>query len=234
MSRATRCAAAPLQLRSFLYFQTAQDNAPLRDYLLLQSQLYQEHFRAFAAAMKQAVEASGHKRFLVYDTAKQTMQGWANTGFFDATVNWPLTFPDDRAGSGGVGLAPLFDAPGFDGLITPHDYHARGAGGVYEPEGSIDSAVLRGKYFFSEMDTRTYTGTDVNFPARDDREFAAVTWRNLATSWTRGFNSYWMDVYQDWFGSEGIHKTIARQAQVSKQAVNWKHADVPGIAGGAG
>lgn len=215
---------------NLLYFQNAADNQPLRDYLSLQSQLYQRHFRAFATAMKLATNTVGRKRFLVYDTLKQTMQGWANTGFFDASVNWPLVFPDDRAGSGGAGLDSMFDAYGLDGLITPHDYHSRGAGGVYEPEGSVDSAVLRGKYFLSEMDTRSYAGTDVNFPARDDREFAAVTWRNLATSWTRGFNSYWMDVYQDWFATPGIHQTIERQAQVAEQSINWKHADVPGIA----
>jgi hypothetical protein len=219
-----------LDVSNLLYFQNAKENQPLRDYLLLQRELYGEHFRALAAGMQAAVRASGHKRFLVYDSFKQTMQGWANAAFFDANVNWPLAFPDDRAASGGVGMSTLWSANGFDGLITPHDYHARGAGGVYEPEGSVDSAILRGKYFLAEMDTRTYTGTDVNFPARSDKEFAAVTWRNLATSWTRGFNSYWMDVYQDWFASEEIHKTIERQTQVIKESVNWRHEDVPGIA----
>lgn len=218
------------EVANILYFRTGKDNAPLRDYLLLQRELYHEYFRAFAGAMQDAVEASGRERFLVYDTFKQTMQGWANAGFFDANANWPLAFPDDRAGSGGVGMSALWSARGFDGLITPHDYHARGVGGVYEPEGSVDSAVLRGKYFFSEMDTRTYTGTDVNFPARDDKEFAAVTWRNLAVGWTRGFNPYWMDVYQDWFASEGMHKIISRQVQVVKESANWKHEDVPAVA----
>jgi hypothetical protein len=218
------------EVSALLYFQNARDNQPLRDYLLLQRELYQDHFRALAAAMQAGVLASGYRRFLVYDTLKQTMQGWANAGFFDARLSWPLAFPDDRAGSGGVGASTLWDAPGFDGLITPHDYHARGAGGVYEPEGSVDSAVLRGKIFFSEMDTRTYAGTDPIFPARDDKEFAAVTWRNLATGWTRGFQSYWMDVSQDWFASPGIHKIINRQVQVLKQSVNWKHQDVPSIA----
>ena len=60
------------------------------------------------------------------------------------------------------------------------------------------------------MDTRSYTGTDVNYPARDDQEFAAITWRNIADSLTRGYPSYWMDVYQDWFATAGIHQTIAR------------------------
>ena len=50
--------------------------------------------------------------------------------------------------------AKLFGPPGFDGILTPHDYQARGVGGVYEPEGIADSAVLRGTYFWAEMGTR--------------------------------------------------------------------------------
>lgn len=218
------------EVSALLYFQNAKHNQALRDYLLLQRELYSSHFRAIAATMQDAVRVSGRKRFLIYDTFKQTLLGWSNAGFFDPNYSWPLAYPDDRSGSGGVGMSALFDAQGFDGLITPHDYQARGMGGIYEPEGSVDSAILRGKYFFAEMDTRTYGGTDVNFPARDDKEFAAVTWRNLASGWTRGFNSYWMDVYQDWFTSPGIHQVIKRQVQVLKESVSWDHRDVPGIA----
>lgn len=213
-----------------LYFQNACDNQATRDYLLLQRELYQAHFVASSGAMRDAVENAGRQRILVYDTFKQTLLGWANAPFFDAGKNWPLAFPDDRAFSGGVGMSQLWNLRGFDGLITPHDYQARGVGGIYEPEGSADSAVTRGKIFFCEMDVRTYCGTDVNFPARDDREFAAVTWRNLATSWTRGFHSYWMDVYQDWFATPAIHQIIARQVEVCRESVNWKHEDVPAIA----
>ena len=218
------------EVSAMLYWQNAQDNQPLRDYLAMNSQLYRDRFKGIAAASHDALAALGRKRFLVYDTLKQTMLGWSNRGYFDAKLSWPLAYPDDRSGSGGLGISPLFDYPGFDGLITPHDYQARGLGGIYEPEGSVDSAVLRGKIFLAEMDTRTYHGTDPIFPAHNDREFAALTWRNLATGWTRGFQSYWMDVSQDWFGTPGIHKVIDRQVEVLKHSVNWKHETVPGIA----
>jgi len=207
-----------------------QADPALREYLLLQRDLFHEHFRGIAAAMRDAISKTGRKRFVVFDALKQAMMGWSNSGFFDEKVPWPLTYAEDRAGSGHIGVAALFDAPGFDGLITPHDYHARGIGGVYEPEGAADSMVLRGKLFFSEMDTRTYAGTDSIAPARDDREFAAITWRNIATSLTRGFHSYWMDVYQDWFATEGMHKVIARQVEVVRESVNWPHETLPGIA----
>jgi hypothetical protein len=134
------------------------------------------------------------------------------------------------AGSGNLGIASLFAGPGIDGLITPHDYQARGAGGVFEPEGIADSAVLRGKYMLCEMDTRTWAGTDPIAPARDAAEFAAVTWRNVATGLTRGFTPYWMDVYQDWFAPPEIQATIDRQAAVLRESVGWPHEPVPGIA----
>ena len=204
-----------------------QPDPLLRAYLELTRDLFHAHFRRVAGAMRQAAPRD---RFLIYDALKQPMLGWSNSGFFAGHLSWPLAFAEDRAGSGHIGVAPLFDAPGFDGLITPHDYQARGIGGVYQPEGAADSMVLRGKLMVCEMDTRSYTGTDVNFPARDDREFAAITWRNLGDSLTRGYQSYWMDVYQDWFASAGIQQTIARQVAVLKAAVHWPHADVPGIA----
>lgn len=201
----------------------------VRDYLELTRDLYHERLRRLAGDTRAA--CLGRKRVLVYDCLKQWMQGWSNLGFFGAQTSWPLAFPDVLAGSGHVAIAPLLDAPGVDGLITPHDYQARGIGGVYENEGITDSCILRGRLFLSEMDTRSWTGTDVCFPARDLAEFKAITWRNLATAWTRGFHAYWMDVYQDWFADPAMHReVIAPQVRAIRQALEWEHADEPGIA----
>lgn len=212
------------------YWQTGLANAPLRDYLLLQRDLYHAGFRQVAAASAAALEKLGRKRFLVYDSHKSAMLGWDNAGFFDKTVSWRHAYPELMAGSGNLGIASLFAGPGIDGLITPHDYQARGVGGVFEPEGIADSAVLRGTYMLCEMDTRTWAGTDPIAPARDAAEFAAVTWRNVATALTRGFTPYWMDVYQDWFAPPEIQATIDRQAAVLRESVGWPHEPVPGIA----
>jgi len=137
-------------------------------------------------------------------------------------------------GGGYIGVARLFEAAGFDGVVTPHDYQARGVGGIYEPEGIVDSVVLRGKFFLCEMDTRTYNNPSCDYgSARDDREYAAVTWRNFATTFTRGFQSYWMDLCgrpAGWFGNTNLHRLIERQVQVVRESANWPHADVPGIA----
>jgi len=218
------------QVSATLYWQDAAQNQALRDYLLLARDLYHAGFRKVAGAMQQTLERLGRRRLLVHDALKQTMLGWDNRGYFDLLAPWQLAWPELLAGSGHMGAAALLDAPGMGGLITPHDYQARGPGGVLEPEGSVDSTVLRGKYFLCEMDTRSYTGKDYHGRARDDRQFAAVTWRNLATSLTRGFNSYWMDLHEDWFATEPIHSVIARQVEVIRQSVDFPHRTMPGIA----
>jgi len=212
------------------YWQAGPANAPLRDYLLLQRDLYHEGFRQVAAASKSALEKLGRKRFLVYDSHKSVMMGWDNAGFFDKSVAWRHAYPELMAGSGNLGIASLFAGPGIDGLITPHDYQARGPGGVFEPEGIADSGILRCKYMLCEMDTRTWAGTDPIAPARDSAEFAALTWRNVATALTRGFTPYWMDVYQDWFAPSELQPIINRQSAVIRESVDWPHETVPGIA----
>jgi len=212
------------------YWQAAKDNQPLRDYLALTAALFHAGFRRLAAAAAEALDELGRQRVVVWDALKQVMQGWHNMGFFDPQTSWPLAYAELMAGSGHLGVADLLETPGCDGLITPHDYQARGVGGVYEPEGAADTCALRGKLLLAEMDTRTWTGRDPIAPARDIGQFEAITWRNLAAGLTRGFVSYWMDVYEDWFADPAMHEVIARQRRVLRESLDWEHATVPGIA----
>ncbi len=153
-----------------LHWQGARDNQPLRDYLTLNSRLFRQRTRQVQEAMHEALQ---ERRLILFDALKQTMQGWNLQAFFRETVHWASSFIDLNAGSGAMGVAELFDMPGFDGLITPHDYQARGVGGVFAPEGIADSTILRGKYFLCEMDTRTYPDRYNGYgKARDDREVA--------------------------------------------------------------
>jgi hypothetical protein len=213
------------------YWLPASENQPLRDYLELTRELFHAGFARCGRAMQ---EASGRKVIILHDALKQPMQGWNNYGFFRSAsegVSWSPAYPEMLAGSGHMNVAALFDsAPGFSGILTPHDYQARGIGGVYEPEGAADSAVLRGKYFLAEMDTRS--GTQDIAPARDPREWAAITWRNFATGWSRGFESYWMYGFfiADWFGDPAVQDVIRRQVEVIRRSVDWRHEPVPGIA----
>ncbi len=216
-----------------LYWQPRKENRELRDYFELQRELFLQRMRDSGLAMQQVVR---RKVPFLHDALKQVMLGWTNFGFFNSPgtgggVSWPLAYPEYVTGSGSMGVTGLLGAPGFDGLITPHDYQARGIGGIYEPEGIADSTVLRGRYFYTEMDTRTYMRTENEIGlARNDKEYAANTWRNLATGWARGFNSYWMEFGAGWFDPEGIRKVITRQVRAIRESIDWPHETVPGIA----
>ena len=229
-----------LEVTDLLYWQNARDNRGLRDYLELQRELFHLRFRQISAGMK---KGANRNVLLLHDALKQPMIGWNLYAFFAhkgrSKISWNPAYPELIAGSGSMGVADLFGTtPGFDGLVTPHDYQVRGLGGVYEPEGISDSSVLRGIIFFSEMDTRSCIKcADNNVAglgaAHNPKQWAAITWRNFATGFTRGFFSYWhhsWTVAEDWFYEKGYHDVIKRQAEVINESINWVHEDVPGIA----
>jgi hypothetical protein len=221
------------EVSGLFYWQNAKENQPLRDYLELTRDLFHHRFSRCGEAME---KAASHKVLILHDALKQVMLGWNLKGFFGypnfgEKVSWSLAYPEFMAGSGHMDVANLIStAPGLSGILTPHDYQARGIGGVYEPEGAADTAVLRGKYFLAEMDTRS--GDKDIGTARNYREWAAITWRNFATGWTRGFNSYWMYGFfiADWFGDKPVQDVIQRQVDVIRESLAWKHETVPGIA----
>jgi hypothetical protein len=222
-----------IEVANIPYWQNRKDNQPLRDYLELQRELFLASLTRFSRDMQ---AAAGRKVLFLHDALKQTMLGWTNFGFFNYPnggkgYSWPFAYPEYMAASGSMNVTGMFGTPGFDGLITPHDYQARGIGGVYEPEGMADSAVLRGAYFYTEMDTRTWVNTRNEIGlARDVREYAANTWRNLATGWTRGFNSYWMEFGAGWFDPPEIREVIRQQVRAIRESIERPHAAVPGIA----
>ncbi|NQV02147.1 MAG: RNA methyltransferase, partial [Bacteroidia bacterium] len=120
-----------------------------------------------------------------------------------------------------------------------HDYQARGIGGVFEPEGIADSIILRGKFFSCEMDSRS--GDTGISAARDVREWAAITWKNYATGWTRGFHTYWMYGFRiaDWFGIQQVicstgcvdlfNPKVVQATMGSITRVNVNYVDLPGF-----
>ena len=221
------------EVSGLLYWQNAKDNQPLRDYLELTRDLFHLRFSQCGEAME---KAANRKVLVLHDALKQVMLGWNLKGFFGypsfgEKVSWSLAYPEFMAGSGHMDVANLIStAPGLSGILTPHDYQARGIGGVYEPEGAADTAVLRGKYFWAEMDTRS--GNKDIGTARNYQEWAAITWRNFAAGWTRGFNSYWMYGFfiADWFGDKPVQDVIQRQVEVIRESLAWKHETMPGIA----
>jgi hypothetical protein len=223
-----------VDVANILYWQDAKDNRPLRDYLELQRELFLGNMRKNGEAMQGAVK---RKMIFLHDSLKQVMLGWSMNGFFNYSggggegYSWPFAFPETMAGSGSMDVMSLFDSPGFSGLLTPLDYQARGIGGVSLPEGAADSCVLRGKYFFSHMDMRTWIGykNEIGL-ARTIQEYAAISWRNLATGWTRGFGTYWIEFGSGWFDPDDIRAVMHEQVRAIKESLHWKHETIPGIA----
>jgi hypothetical protein len=212
------------------FWQAGKDNAQQSDWMLCLRGLFHQRVRQVAAAMK---DGCNGRVPILHDMFKQTMQGWNISDFFDTRQPMQPFGLELMGGCGSSAVAELFDAPGIDGLITPHDYQTRGMGGIFEPEGAADSCTLRGKLFLCEMDTRTYAGNFKNresAPARNLAEFEAITWRNIATALSRGWWPYWMDLYANWFSDPAMQPVISRQVKVLNEAVNWPHKDEPGIA----
>jgi hypothetical protein len=215
------------------YWQAGADNAALRDYLELSTQLFHRHFRQMGEAMAGAAQ---RKMVFLHDALKQVMQGWNLKGFFGypsfgETVSWNPFFIECMAGSGSIAAAALDGVPGYQGLLTPHDYQARGMGGVYEPEGIADSTVLRGMFMYAEEDSRFHASYGIG-SARDLHEAAALTWRNWASAATRGYANYlcWGFEMEDWLYCDAFHAVKQRQIEVAKASLAWEHATVPGIA----
>ncbi len=230
MPPADRLRGPVREVAALSFWQAGKDNAPLRDWLLCLQGLFHQRVRQVAGAMQQGCQG---RVPILHDMLKQPMQGWNIGDFFDTRQPMQPFGLELMGGCGSSGAAALFDAPGVDGLITPHDYQARGMGGIFEPEGAADSCVVRGKLFLCEMDTRSYAGNyrgNDYAMARDLAEFEAVTWRNVATALSRGWWPYWMDLHADWFSDPAMAPVIARQAQVLNAAASWPHHDEPGIA----
>ncbi|MCX5661997.1 MAG: hypothetical protein NTW19_20145 [Planctomycetota bacterium] len=210
------------KLAGLSYWQDASENRPRRDYLELTAKLVHQGYEKYMAA---CAKGSGGKKICLHDALKLTQLGWNLHGFFDPGKGWWPAYPEFMTGGGYIGVTRIFDFPGCDGLVTPHDYQARGPGGVFEPEGSVDSIVLRGKLFLCEMDTRTFANPPLDYgSALDVREYAAVSWRNFATGFTRGFHPYWMDLCgkpEGWFGEAEIQKVVARQVEFN-EAIMWE------------
>lgn len=209
------------------YWQPASSNQKLRQYFELQKVLLHKLCDTLLTTTRDTL---GPNKLILVDAFKTNMQGWTNFGFFHPNFNHPSHYCEILAGAGHMDVGTLLDHPELDGVITPLDYQTRGIGGVTQPEGAVDSVVLRGKPFLAEWDVRTLAGDNPTMPARDANHFAAMTWRNVADALTRGYHGYYMDVYQDWFQAPEIIAIIDAQQQALQSVRDIPAGHQPGIA----
>ena len=206
-----------------------------RAYFELIRSLFLRRCRRF---IEMALEATSPRQVLLgMDALKQGMQGWICENYF--TGQAPRAHHSHALlASGSTGADEFFRIPGFNVLNTPYDYIYRHMGGACEPEGIVDSVVLRGKLFLGENDCRTYACAENNSFGfyRDSVEAEAGLWRTVGETIARGSQSYWMDVTSfpspqgGYFRSPAIMKVIEQIAPVLRRSIEWEHADVPGVA----
>ncbi len=206
-----------------------------RDYFELVRQLFLRRCRLFVETVQEAL--NGRKVLIGMDALKQGMQGWICDPFFFGRP--PRAHHSHiLLASGSIGADEFFQIPGFNVLNTPYDYIFRHMGGAPEPEGIVDSFVLRGKLFLGEDDCRSFTCSEREAYGfyRNLEEVKAGIFRNVADAIARGYQRYWMDVTSfpspkgGYFRDPGIMEVIKSAVPVIRASVNLPHEDVPGIA----
>ncbi len=206
-----------------------------RDYFELQRQLFFRRCQRFLSTAREAL--NGRRVLLGMDALKQGMQGWICYPFFSGKAP-RVHYGHILAASGSIGVDKVFEIPGFNTLNTPYDYTFRHMGGSPEPEGIVDSCVLRGRMFLVEDDCRSFTASENESYGyfRNQQEAEAGLWRNAAAAIARGYQAYWMDVTGfpsprgGYFRDPAIMNVIKSIAPVMRASIDWEHAEVPGIA----
>jgi hypothetical protein len=197
-----------------------------RDYCWYMRELTERNFRTLCTAIKRVAP----NKLAGLDAFKQSMLGWPlpcmRHGDYETfnTAMHPV--------SGAFDMARLLDLPELDAVATPHQYSKRGMGFGYEGEGIGDSVVLHGKLMLMEEDQRTFCeheGHKYDYLA-DMTEAHAGFWRNFASSVTRGYLTYPMDVCgPSYFMDDGIQAILGRRRAVQEAALGWAHRDVPSV-----
>ena len=204
-----------------------------RAYFELVRSLFLRRCRRFAETVK---ASTGGRQVLVgMDALKQGLQGWFCGPFFEGRT--PRAHSANPVPvSGNFGAAEILETVDF--LCTPHDYAFRQMGGAPEPEGIVDSALLRGRLFLAEDDSRTDAVEERESFGyfRGEAEVEAGFWRNAGAALARGYTPYWMDVTSfpsprgGFFRSPQTQEVLGRIAPVLRRSLEWEHAEVPGIA----
>jgi len=141
---------------------------------------------------------------------------------YEAAMYWtPVLFAGENAHmeehqnttqrSGHMGLSWVAECDDLDYIASPYDYLYRMVGGTGESQSLPYGAALRGKLFWTEDDTRTYTSPRTIWygRTRNDAESVAVLRRNFAYMMTHNGSLWWMDQFGRWFDSPAIRRTCA-------------------------
>lgn len=207
------------------YWPAAAQTQRERDYFECQTPLFRRYVKAAIAAFKTAAP----HRLTGLDACKGNMLGWMTNPIFGRDA-WKTHYGDQFLATGTTGMADLLDLDGLDIIATPHDYRCRWVGFGYDPEGIGDSVHLRGKIMLIEEDQRTFANNERGlFGSIEPGEEAAVLYRNLAATLSRGFQTYPMDVCVGYFEDEGIQATLEKRAEIERKFLEIPRQDVASV-----
>ncbi len=207
-----------------LHWPDPESTVAERDYCFYMRELTERNFRTLCGAVKRAAP----NKLAGLDAFKQSMLGWplpcmrhGDYETFNSAMH-PL--------SGAFDMARLLDMPELDAVATPHQYSHRGMGFGYEGEGIGDSVALHGKLMLMEEDQRTFCQPEGwTFDALADMtEARAGFWRNFASSITRGYLTYPMDVCNpSYFMDDGIQAILGRRREAQEAILERERRDTP-------
>jgi hypothetical protein len=211
--------------RPVLFWPEAAQVRRERDYFACQRPLFRRYYAAAIAAFR----AAAPHRLVGFDAFKGNMLGWMTHPIFSG-LNWRTHYGDQFLATGTTGMAELLDLPGLDLIATPHDYRCRWAGFGYDPEGIGDSIQLHGKLMLVEEDQRSYANNERGlFGSLEPGEEAAILYRNLAASLSKGQQTYPMDVCVGYFEAEPIQEVLAQRAALERRFLALPRQDVPSV-----
>lgn len=130
--------------------------------------------------------------------------------------------PNGPAISGHYALRQVLDSPDIDILCAPISYYDRQSGGGAPCMTAAESAMLSGKLWLNEDDTRTHLAKDSRAPgwqAGADSQEASVMQlrRNLAHETTRNFATWWMDLgASGWFDDSVLWEEMRKFGEIEK------------------
>lgn len=132
---------------------------------------------------------------------------------------YPFELPD--AHSGHLALARILESPHVDILASPFSYYLRGAGELGGFMGPVDSALLNGKMWVMEDDTRTFLAThsdrdgSYNVYLETLEDSIGVHRRNLGSLIVRGGGLWCMDLWSaGWLNHPALWENIKAMKEV--------------------
>lgn len=112
---------------------------------------------------------------------------------------------------GHMALSKVLASPDVDMLCAPLGYGSRQPGGAALSQFAIGTAILHGKLFYTEEDTRLHLAAERPESVSDTLAVSEnILYRSFYSTWRSGATLWWMDLFgQGWYRDPGFSRIIA-------------------------